>query len=99
MVTAMVFAGFVYVGYDRHWLGMGLQPDPIDRSAAFPDGRPNDPQTALLEVPDRLLVELSLTVDNVFVIAMLFGFFAIPGLLPAPRAVLGDPRRARRCAA
>jgi tellurite resistance protein TerC len=78
MVTAMVFAAFVYVGYDRHWLGMGLQPDPIDRSAAFPDGRVNDPQTALLKFLTGYLIELSLSADNVFVIAMLFGYFAIP---------------------
>ncbi len=80
IVTALVFAGFVYVGYDRHWLGMGLHPDPIDRSAAFPDGRLNDPQTALLKFLTGYVIELSLSVDNVFVIAMLFGYFAIPAI-------------------
>ena len=59
---------------------MGLQPDPIDRSAAFPDGRLNNPQTALLKFLTGYVVELSLSADNVFVIAMLFGYFAIPGL-------------------
>jgi tellurite resistance protein TerC len=78
MLTALAFAVFVYVGYDRHWLGMGLQPDPVERSAAYPDGRVNDPQTAVLKFLTGYLVELSLSADNVFVIAMLFGYFAIP---------------------
>ena len=78
MLTAVAFAAFVYVGYDRQWLGMGLQPDPVERSAAYPDGKVNDPQTALLKFLTGYLVELSLSADNVFVIAMLFGYFAIP---------------------
>jgi tellurite resistance protein TerC len=57
---------------------MGLQPDPVDRSAAYPDGRVNDPATALLKFLTGYLVELSLSADNVFVIAMLFSYFAIP---------------------
>ena len=48
IATAFAFAGFVYVGYDHHWLGMGLAPDPVDRSAAFPDGRVNDAPSAVL---------------------------------------------------
>ncbi len=79
IATAMAFAAFVYIGYDRHWLGLGLQPDPVDRSEAFPDGRVNDAQSALLKFLTGYVVELSLSVDNVFVIAMLFGYFAIPG--------------------
>ena len=38
IVTALAFAGVVYLGYEHRWLGMGLQPDPVDRSAAFPKG-------------------------------------------------------------
>ena len=80
IATAFAFAGFVYFGYDNHWLGMGLQPDPVDRSAAYPDGRVNDAPTAVLKFVTGYLVELSLSADNVFVIAMLFGYFAIPRL-------------------
>ncbi len=78
MATALAFAVVIYFGYDQHWLGMGLQLDPIDRSAAYPDGRPNDPGTAVLKFLTGYLVELSLSADNVFVIAMLFSYFAIP---------------------
>jgi tellurite resistance protein TerC len=78
MAVALVFAGFVYFGYEHHWLGLGLQPDPVDRSAAFPDGRVNDAKSALLKFLTGYVVELSLSADNVFVIAMLFSYFAIP---------------------
>jgi tellurite resistance protein TerC len=78
--TALAFAAFVYVGYGHHWLGMGLQPDPVDRNSLYPDGRVNDPQSAVLKFLTGYLVELALSADNVFVIAMLFNYFAIPGM-------------------
>jgi tellurite resistance protein TerC len=78
VATALAFAAFVYIGYDRHWLGLGLEPDPVTRSAEFPDGRLNDARAALLKFVTGYIVELSLSVDNVFVIAMLFSYFAIP---------------------
>jgi tellurite resistance protein TerC len=35
------------------------------------------------------LVELTLALDNVFVISLILGFFAVPAAVPAPGAVLG----------
>jgi tellurite resistance protein TerC len=78
ITTAVAFAAFVYLGHEHHWLGLGLQPDPVERSAAYPDGRVNDARSALLKFLTGYIVELSLSADNVFVIAMLFGYFAIP---------------------
>lgn len=78
IATALLFAAFVYVGYDRHWLGMGLTPDPLERSEANPEGRINDPKSAVLKFLIGYVVELSLSVDNVFVISMLFTYAAIP---------------------
>jgi tellurite resistance protein TerC len=78
IATALAFAGFVYLGYERHWLGLGLAPDPVDRSAAYPDGRVNDARSALLKFLTGYVIELSLSADNVFVMATLFGYFAIP---------------------
>ena len=78
IATALAFAGFVYLGYERHWLGLGLEPDLVERSALYPDGRVNDARSALLKFLTGYVVELSLSVDNVFVIAMMFGYFAIP---------------------
>jgi TerC family integral membrane protein len=78
LTTAFAFAAVIYVGYDRHWLGMGLVPDAVERTAQFPDGQVNDARAAVLKFLTGYLVELSLSADNVFVIAMLFNYFAIP---------------------
>ena len=78
IVTALAFAGFVYVGYEHHWLGLGLEPDPVERSVLHPDGHVNDARSALLKFLTGYVVELSLSADNVFVIAMLFSSFGIP---------------------
>ena len=78
MTLSVIFAGFVWMAYEHQWLGLGLQPDPIERSAAAPFGVPNDGGTALLKYLTGYVVELSLSVDNMFVIAMLFRMFAVP---------------------
>jgi tellurite resistance protein TerC len=78
IATAFAFAGFVYLGYEYHWLGLGLEPDPVDRSAVYQDGRLNDARSALLKFLTGYVIELSLSADNVFVMAMVFGYFAIP---------------------
>jgi tellurite resistance protein TerC len=78
IATALAFACFVYLGYEHHWLGLGLEPDPVDRSAVYPDGRANDARSALLKFLTGYVIELSLSADNVFVIATLMGYFAIP---------------------
>ena len=78
MTLALVFSGFVYLAYDNQWLGLGMTPDAVDRSAAFPDGRLNDGWSAFLKFITGYVVEESLSVDNVFVIAMLFRYFAVP---------------------
>jgi tellurite resistance protein TerC len=69
----LLFGAFVYFAYENQWLGIGLAPDPID-------GRVNDGSLALVKYLTGYVVEKSLSVDNIFVIAMLFGFFAVPPL-------------------
>jgi len=78
VALALAFSGFVYFAYDHQWFGLGTMPDPVDRSAAFPDGRINDGWSAFLKFITGYVVEESLSVDNVFVIAMLFQYFAVP---------------------
>ena len=51
--------------------------------------------TSGMEYLTGFAVEKALAMDNVFVIAMIFAFFAVPAEIPAPRAVLGHPRRHR----
>ena len=55
-------------------------PDAVDRSPEFPDGRVNDGRSAVVKYLTGYVVEKSLTVDNIFVIAMIFGFLAVPPL-------------------
>ena len=69
----LAFSAFVYFGYEHHWLGLGTTPDAVD-------GVLNDGRSATLKYLTGYVVEKSLSVDNVFVIAMLFGFFAVPAI-------------------
>jgi tellurite resistance protein TerC len=79
-VLAIAFSGFVYGAYEFKWFGLGLTPDLADRSHLHPNGVINDGQTALVKYLTGYVVEESLSVDNMFVIAMLFRAFAIPSL-------------------
>jgi len=65
---ALVFNVFVYFGYEHHWLDMGLP-------GTEPDG-----WTAAVMLFTGYVVEKSLSVDNVFVIAMIFSYFGVPAI-------------------
>ena len=65
------FAVFVHFGYENQWMGLG-------RSIDAADGLINDGTTATIKYLTGYVVEKSLSVDNIFVIAMIFGFFAVP---------------------
>ena len=80
MVLALSFAGFVYAAYEYKWLGLGLRPDPVDRTAAMPDGVISDGSAAVVKYLTGYIVEQSLSVDNMFVIAMVFRLFAVPAI-------------------
>jgi tellurite resistance protein TerC len=77
------FAVFIYFGYERHWLGLGLTPDLMTLAPQTVEGVGlvyNDGASATVKYLTGYLVEKSLAVDNIFVIAMLFGFFAVPAI-------------------
>ena len=71
VLVALLFSTFIFNAYEGHWLGLGGDPDPVD-------GIVNDGRTATLKYLTGYVVEKSLSVDNLFVIAMLFTFFAVP---------------------
>ncbi len=73
IVMGLSFSAFIYYGYNAHWFGLGNAPDAVD-------GVINDGQTAMVKYLTGYIVEKSLSVDNIFVIVMIFGFFAIPAL-------------------
>lgn len=73
ITLGVLFTGFVYAAYENHWLGIGLGPDAVD-------GLVNNGSTAAIKYLTGYVVEKSLSVDNIFVIAMLFSFFAVPAI-------------------
>ena len=81
ITLGLSFAGFIYLGYEGHWMGMGLTPDQMTTAPLEVAGVGtvyNDGSSAMIKYVTGYLVEKSLAVDNIFVIAMLFGFFAVP---------------------
>jgi tellurite resistance protein TerC len=70
---ALVFSVFVYFGYENHWLGLGAAVDPVD-------GTLNDGTRATVKYLTGYVVEKSLSVDNIFVIAIIFSYFAVPAI-------------------
>jgi tellurite resistance protein TerC len=67
----LAFSVFVYFGYEHHWMGLGLGVDAVD-------GRINDGASATVKYVTGYIIEKSLSIDNVFVIAMIFAFLAVP---------------------
>ena len=67
----LLFSVLVYFGYERHWLGLGLGVDAVD-------GQVNNGSTAAVKYLTGYIIEKSLSIDNVFVIAMIFAFMAVP---------------------
>jgi tellurite resistance protein TerC len=95
----MAFGAFVYVGYERHWMGLGLlSPAQQAEAAALPPEQAStvfvdkwavsadnphgllDGTAALTKYVTGYLVEKSLAIDNIFVIALIFGYLAVPPL-------------------
>jgi tellurite resistance protein TerC len=65
------FAFVVYHGYQGHWFGLGLAIDPVD-------GVANTGKLAAMKYLTAYVVEKSLSVDNIFVMAMVFSSLAVP---------------------
>jgi tellurite resistance protein TerC len=84
ITCGVLFAGVIYLAYDHHWLGLGYS-TPMYNPAIKTD--PTAPlivtgTVAGFEAAKQYLtgyvVEKSLAMDNIFVIALIFAFFAIP---------------------
>lgn len=67
----LAFSVFVYSAYEGKWFGLGEVADAVD-------GMINDGASATGKYLTGYVVEKSLSVDNIFVIAMIFSFFAVP---------------------
>jgi len=82
----IAFAGFVYKAYDAHWLGLGLD-TPRYNTHELAGQVAEQPIIISGEVTGAeaakqylvgYVVEKSLAMDNIFVIALIFSFFAVP---------------------
>jgi tellurite resistance protein TerC len=71
VVLALGFTVFVYFAYENHWLDLGAHLDRIDNTV-------NDGRLASIKFLTGYLIELSLSADNVFVMAMIFSHLRIP---------------------
>jgi len=82
IALGLAFAVFIYFGYEHHWLGLGLTRDMMSapQEIAGVGMVYNDGGTATVKYITGYLVEKSLAVDNIFVIAMIFAFFAVPAI-------------------
>jgi tellurite resistance protein TerC len=70
-VLALGFNALVYVMYENHWLGLGMHVDKLD-------GVINDGRLAAVKFFTGYVIEISLSADNVFVMAMIFQYLRVP---------------------
>src|SRR5262245_45284358 len=71
LVLALAGNALIWIAYDHHWLGRGNHIDRID-------GLRNNGRLAAIKFITGYLIELSLSADNVFVMAVLFAQLRIP---------------------
>jgi len=76
LTCGLSFTGFVYYAYQFHWLSLGVQ-TPTYAAGAIVLGEVTG-ATAAIQYLTGYVVEKSLAMDNIFVISMIFGYFAIP---------------------
>lgn len=67
VTLSLLFSVFIYFAYNNHWFGIG---ETI--------GLPNTGWNAAITYLTGYIVEQSLSLDNVFVIAVIFSYFHIP---------------------
>lgn len=70
-LLAVAFSGVVYFAYDRQWFGLGTNVDALD-------WRLTTGRLASVKFLTGYLIEISLSADNVFVIAMIFQYMRVP---------------------
>jgi tellurite resistance protein TerC len=73
IALGLAFAIFIYFGYEAHWFGLGNAVDAVD-------GLVNSGRTAAIMYLTGYVVEKSLSIDNIFVIVMIFAYFGVPAL-------------------
>ena len=65
--VAILFSVFIYFAYEHHWMGIGL--DAKEPLTGF---------DAAIKYFTGWVIEYSLSLDNIFVIALIFSYFGVP---------------------
>jgi tellurite resistance protein TerC len=73
ILMALAFSGAIWWMYGNHWLGIGLNVPQLTG-----DPKDVDAATATVQFLTGYLIEYSLSLDNIFVIAVVFAHFKIP---------------------
>jgi tellurite resistance protein TerC len=73
IALGLLFSIFIYFAYDHHWMGLGSKVDRVD-------GLINNGHAAVVKYITGYVIEKSLSVDNIFVIALIFTYFAVPAI-------------------
>lgn len=73
ITCGLLFSVFIFYSYENQWFGLGTTIDVMD-------GRLNSGSTAMIKYLTGYVIEKSLSVDNIFVIAMIFGFLGVPAI-------------------
>ncbi len=68
VAASLLFDVFVYFAYEHHWLGIGLHEGAVSVSG----------MEAATQYLTGYIIEKSLSLDNIFVMAAIFGYFRIP---------------------
>ena len=69
VVLALIFNVLIYFMYENHWLGIGAE-----------IGHELDGSSAAIQFLTGYVVEKSLSLDNIFVIALIFAYFRVPAI-------------------
>lgn len=70
VLVSLAFNVVLYYMYQNHWLGIGQE-----------IGHPTDGKEAALNFFTGYVIEKSLSLDNIFVIALIFSYFQVPAKL------------------
>lgn len=73
IALALIFVPILYLMFDRHWLDLGMGVDKQGAPVVVRDGA-----RAAAEYLQGWLLEYALSVDNLFVFALIFGKFGVP---------------------
>ena len=78
-VLALCFTVFVYFAYENHWLNLGIYPPPAAQMGT--ELKISDPLPgweAATQFFMGYILEQSLSIDNIFVIALILSYFKVP---------------------